>query len=208
MNVMNYQDYDVILNVFAAIENDKHEDAMQCLAGKFSSVVLKNTVSKNEYLEVYHRIKEGIPNAKFKILDLTTDGETFKANIKISGTHSNTIPSPKKGWKSLKPAGHKINKIVSSVEIVLHSNQIMEIRNLDENRGVIAGLLDELQLLPKNYSTKFLNWNADIYLTTFSGCRNYFHGTIVKFYTVSDTSHTHATAGFIGIKSNSIINNR
>lgn len=152
MNVMNYQEYDVIQHVFDAIEKEKMEEAQQCLDGNFKSIVLNKTVSRDEYLEVYRRIREGIPNVKFKIVDLSTDGETFKANIKISGTHTRAIPSLKKGWKAMKPTGKRINKIITSVEIVLRGNRIMEIRNLDEHKGVISGLLNELQILPKSYS--------------------------------------------------------
>lgn len=148
---MNYQEYDVIQHVFDAIEKKDIDDAHECLDGNFKSVVLNKEVKRDEFLEVYRRIKEGMPNAKFKIVDLTTDGETFKANVKISGTHSHSIPALKKGWKSIKPTGKRINKVISSVEIVLRGNRIMEIRNLDVNKGVISGLLDELQILPKNY---------------------------------------------------------
>lgn len=152
MNVMNYQEYDVIQELFDAIENENLVEAQECLAGNFSSVILKKSVKGEEFIEVYRRIKEGMPDAKFKIMDLTTDGETFKANIKITGTHSKTIPSLRKGWRSMKPTRKKINSVVTSVEIVLRGKQIMEIRNIEENKGVIYGLLDHLKLLPKGYS--------------------------------------------------------
>ncbi|MBK7289017.1 MAG: hypothetical protein IPI78_01535 [Chitinophagaceae bacterium] len=152
MNVMNYQDYDVILDVFKAIEKDKFDEAQECLDGKFSSVILKKTVKAEEYVEVYRKIKEGMPDAKFEIIDLTSDGETFKAKLKIKGTHTHTMPALTKGWKNMKKTGKKINKVVTSVEIVLRSDKIMEIRNLNPEKGVAAGLLDGLNLLPKGYS--------------------------------------------------------
>ena len=152
MNVMNYQDYDVILDVFKAIEKDKFDEAQECLDGKFSSVILKKTVKAEEYVEVYRKIKEGMPDAKFEIIDLTSDGETFKAKLKIKGTHTHTMPALTEGWKNMKKTGKKINKVVTSVEIVLRSDKIMEIRNLNPEKGVAAGLLDVLNLLPKGYS--------------------------------------------------------
>ena len=88
MNVMNYQDYDVILDMFKAIEKDKFDEAHECLDGKFSSVILRKEVKREEYLDIYRRIKEGMPDAKFEIVDLTSDGETFKAKLKIKGTHT------------------------------------------------------------------------------------------------------------------------
>lgn len=152
MNVMNYQDYDVIEHVFDAIQKEKLDEAQDCFDGRFKAVILKKEVATDEFLDVYRRIKEGMPDAKFKIVDLTTDGESFKANIKITGTHTHTIPSLRKGWKTMKPTGKKINKIVSSVEIILRGDKIMEIRNIEDDKGIIAGLLNELQLLPKSYS--------------------------------------------------------
>lgn len=152
MNVMNYQEYDVIQNLFNAIENENLQQAQECLAGNFSTMILKRTVSGREFLDVYSRIKEGMPDVKFTIENLTTDGESFKADVKISGTHSKTIPSLRKGWKPMKPTQKKLNSCVSSVEIVLRGQQIMEIRNVEMDKGVIYGLLDELELLPKNYS--------------------------------------------------------
>lgn len=151
MNVMNYQDYDVIMDVFKAIEKDKFDEAHECLDGKFTSVILEKKVSRDEYLDIYRRIKEGMPDAKFEIIDLTSDGETFKAKLKIKGTHTQTMPALKKGWKNMKKTGKKVNKIVASVEIVLRSDKIMEIRNLNPGKGIAAGLLDELNLLPKSY---------------------------------------------------------
>ena len=99
---MNYQDYDVILDVFKAIEKDKFDEAKDCLDAKFSSVILKKPVKAEEYVEVYRRIKEGMPDAKFEIIDLTSDGDTFKAKLKITGTHTHTMPALTKGWKSMK----------------------------------------------------------------------------------------------------------
>ena len=152
MNVMNYQDYDVILNIFDAIEKERMDEAQECLDGKFKSNVLKVEVNREEFLEIFSRIKEGIPDAKFEIVNLITNGESFKADVKISGTHSQTIPSLKKGWKSMKPTGKRVNWVVTSIEILIHANRIREIKNLDLDKGVIAGLLDELQLLPRSYS--------------------------------------------------------
>ena len=152
MNEMNFQNYDVIEQVFEAIAKEKLEEAQECLDGNFRSVVLKEPVSGHEFLDAYRRIKAGMPDAVFKIIDLTSDGETFKAKIKITGTHTHTIPPLKKGWKSIKPTGKKINKIVTAVEVVLRGDRILEIRNTGNSKGVVAGILDELKLLPKSYS--------------------------------------------------------
>ena len=152
MDEMNYQYYEVIEQVFNAIANKNIDKAQEYLDGNFKSVVLNKTVSGDEYLDVYRRIKEGMPDAKFQIKDLTSDGDTFKANIKITGTHSHTMPALRKGWKSFKPTGKRVNKVITSVEVVLRGNRILEIRNLEENKGVISGLLSELELLPKKYS--------------------------------------------------------
>ncbi|MBK8312300.1 MAG: hypothetical protein IPL04_16735 [Chitinophagaceae bacterium] len=51
MNVMNYQDYDVILDVFKAIEKDKFDEAKDCLDAKFSSVILKNLLKLKSMLK-------------------------------------------------------------------------------------------------------------------------------------------------------------
>lgn len=152
MNVMNYQDYDVIEHVFDAIQKEKLDEAQDCFDGRFKAVILKQEVKRDEYLDVYRRIKEGMPDAKFKIVDLTTDGESFRANVKITGTHTHSFPSLRKGWRAMKPTGKKINKIVSSVEIILRGDKIMEIRNIQDDKGIISGLLQELHLLPKGYS--------------------------------------------------------
>jgi predicted transcriptional regulator len=149
---MNYQEYDVIQELFDAIEKENLVEAQECLAGNFSSIILKKSVKGEEFIEVYRRIKEGMPDAKFSIVDLTTDGESFKAKIKITGTHSKSFPSLMKGWRAMKPTRRKVNTVVTSVEIVLRGKQIMEIRNIDEEKGIVAGLLDQLKLLPKSYS--------------------------------------------------------
>ncbi|HQV05416.1 MAG: hypothetical protein R2796_01575 [Chitinophagaceae bacterium] len=152
MNVMNYQDYDVILDVFKAIEKENFDQAKEYFDGNFKSVILNKPVKAPEYLEVYRRIKEGMPDAKFEIVDLTSDGETFKAKLKIKGTHSQTMPALTKGWKNMRKTGKRINRVVTSVEILLRSDKIMEIRNIDPEKGVAAGLLDGLNLLPKSYA--------------------------------------------------------
>jgi len=154
MNVMNYQDYDVILDVFDSFEKENPDQIQEHFDAGFRSVVLNETAKREEYIELYRRIKEGMPDAKFKILDLTSDGETFKAKIKITGTHSKTIPSLKKGWRPMKATGKKINKIITSLEFIIRNNRILEIKPVENRKGFFAGLLAELQLLPKSYSLK------------------------------------------------------
>lgn len=154
MNVMNFQEYDVIQELFTAIEKENLLEAQECLAGNFSSVILKKSVNGRDFLETYRRIKVGMPDAQFKIVDLTTNGDFFKAKVKISGTHTKPFPPLLKGWRILKPTKKKVKvkAILTSVEIILRGNQILEIRNEVEAKGVIAGLLDYLKLLPKSYS--------------------------------------------------------
>ncbi|MBI1341872.1 MAG: hypothetical protein GC171_02940 [Terrimonas sp.] len=152
MNVMNFQDYDVIFNVFQALEKRHMEAASECLDGNFKSEILKQPVGATQFLELFRRVKEGMPDARFTIEDLTSDGETFKAKIKISGTHTHIIPSLRKGWKALKPTGKRINKVEAAVELVLRGSRIVEIRNCESGKGAIAVLLQELELLPKSYS--------------------------------------------------------
>ena len=151
MNVMDYQAHDVIEDLFKAIENQDMALAQQCLTGNFSSVLLKKNVTGKEFLDMYCRIKEGLPDARFTIENLTTDGASFKANVKITGTHSKTIPSLRKGWHAMKATRKKVNSIITTVEIILRGHQIMEIRNTEKDYGVISGLLRQLQLLPKSY---------------------------------------------------------
>ncbi|MEO7444473.1 MAG: ester cyclase [Ferruginibacter sp.] len=152
MNEMNYQDYDVILDVFKAFQEQKMDEASNCLDPNFKSVILNEQVKKEEYVEMYRRIKEGMPDAKFTIVDLMSDGDVFKLKIKVTGTHTGVMPSMKKGWKTSKPTGKKINKIVTSLEIVLRGSNIYEIRNCVEGKGIVSGVLDGLHLLPKSYS--------------------------------------------------------
>lgn len=148
---MNFQDYEVILHVFEAMEKKKADEVRECFTGNFKSVILNEEVSVTQYLDVYNRIKEGMPDAKFTITDLTSNGDSFKANVKITGTHTHEFPPFKKGWRKLKPTGKKVSKTITAVEILLKGNRILEIKNLNSGNGVVAGMLDELHLLPKSY---------------------------------------------------------
>ncbi len=152
MNLMNYLDYNVVIDVFDALENEQYELAEKKLDNKFNSTILKKEVSKSEFVEMYRKIKEGMPDAVFSIENLILNGDSLIAKVKVTGTHTHQMPSLKKGWKASKATGKKVNKIVSTIEIIMKGSKILEIRNVVENKGIAAGILNELDLLPKSYS--------------------------------------------------------
>ncbi|MBS4043263.1 MAG: ester cyclase [Chitinophagaceae bacterium] len=152
MNLMNYLDYNVIIDVFDAFEKEEYDLAEKRLDNKFNSTILDKEVSKTEFVELYKKIKMGMPDAVFSIENLILNGDSLTGKVKITGTHTHPMPPLKRGWKSGKPTGKKINKIVSSIEVIMKGSKILEIRNVKEKKGVAAGLLNELDLLPKSYS--------------------------------------------------------
>lgn len=152
MNLMNYLDYNIIIDVFEALQKEDYELAEKSLDNKFNSSIHSNGVSKKEFVELFRNIKIGMPDAVYAIENLILNGDSLMAKIKIAGTHTHTMPALQKGWKSYKPTGKKINKIVSSIEVIMKGDKILEIRNNKENSGVAEGLLKELELFPKNYS--------------------------------------------------------
>jgi predicted ester cyclase len=152
MNLMNYLDYNVVIDVFEALQNEQYDLAEKRLDNKFNSIILNEEVSKSEFVAMYKKIKEGMPDAHFSVEDLMLNGDSLFAKIKITGTHTHKMPAFKKGWKSGQATGKKVNKIVSTIEVIMKGNKILEIKNVKQNNGVAAGLLNELNLLPKNYS--------------------------------------------------------
>ena len=151
MNAMNYQDPEVINEVFKDIQKGEFENADEKLTENFRATILDKEVSKEEYLDTYKCIKEGMPDAKFTLDNMSTDGDLFKAKLKIKGTHSQKIPSLRAGVKSIKATGKKINAVLGELRFRLRGERIIEIDSPEGKKGIMKNLLKHLNLEPKKF---------------------------------------------------------
>jgi predicted ester cyclase len=154
INAMNYQDPTVIDEVFKDIQKGEFESADEKLTDNFKSTIMDKEVSKEEYLETYKCIAVGMPDVKFSLNNMSTDGDVFKAKLRIRGTHTKRIPSIHGGVKSIKATGKKVNAYIAELRFRLRGEKIIEISNASEKKGVIKNLLRHLDLEPKKYISK------------------------------------------------------
>ena len=78
---MNYQDPTVINEVFKDIQKGEFENADEELTENFRATILDKEVSKEEYLDTYKCMKEGMPDAKFSLDNMSVTEMFLRQNL-------------------------------------------------------------------------------------------------------------------------------
>ncbi len=152
MNVYNLKNPNVIQDAFDVILTGNKDELSDVFSNSFKTSILKREVGLSKFVETFEKLKEAIPDLKVEVVDITTNGDTFKAKLKLSGSHTNELKSLKRGWHNMEATDTSFDKVMSKVEVSLKGNKVDEIRHLDEKKGIVSGVLKELDLLPKSYN--------------------------------------------------------
>lgn len=134
----------LINEVFTDIETGKFEKASAILSDDFRAVVLGKEVNRPMYISAYRSLLRGIPDLKFNVQNVRSNGNKVTAKLKVSGTNSHTIPALMKGWHEIPATNKKVEGFVTDIEITLKDDKIEEIRNANNSRGFFIGMLENL----------------------------------------------------------------
>ncbi|HEY2348828.1 MAG TPA: ester cyclase [Puia sp.] len=133
----------IVNEMFTDIERGKFDKANNLLSDNFKSTVLDKDVNKPAYITAYRSLLKGIPDLKFNVHSIRSDGNKVMAKLELSGTHSKAIPAIIKGWHEI-PATHKrIDNLVTDLEITMTNDKILEIKNAGSTRGLFKSLFED-----------------------------------------------------------------
>jgi len=96
----------LITEVFTDIEAGKFEKANAILADDFRALLLGKEVNRPIFISAFRSLRQGIPDLKFTIQNVTKVGDKLIAKLKITGTNSHSIPALMRGWHEI-PATNK-----------------------------------------------------------------------------------------------------
>lgn len=134
----------VVNEVFTDIESGKFEQANALLADDFKGMVLGKEVNRPVYISAYRSLRQGIPDLKFDVQHVKTEGSKVKGTVKISGTNTHAIPALMKGWHEIPATNKKVEGLVMDLEVTLKNDKIEGIKLSQNMKGLFATLLDNL----------------------------------------------------------------
>jgi len=141
----------LITEVFTDIESGKFEKANAILADDFRALLLGKEVNRPIFISAFRSLRQGIPDLKFTIQNVKTNGDKVTAKLKITGTNSHSIPALMKGWHEIPATNKKVDGLLAELEITLKEDRIEEIRNVKNTRGIFVSLLENLGLDYKKF---------------------------------------------------------
>lgn len=136
----------VLNEVFNDLEVGKFDIAEKKLSDNFCAEILGRKLNKTEYLHAYRSLLMGIPDLKLNLKDIKSEGNKVKAKLAVSGTNSRPIPAVLNGWKDISATNKTLDGFVSDLEIIMKDDRIVEIRNIDNHKGMFVGLIGKLGL--------------------------------------------------------------
>jgi len=134
----------VVNEVFTDIESGKFEQANALLSDDFKGMVLGKEVNRPVYISAYRSLRQGIPDLKFDVQHVKTEGSKVKGTVKISGTNTHAIPALMKGWHEIPATNKKVEGLVMDLEVTLKNDKIEGIKLSQNMKGLFATLLDNL----------------------------------------------------------------
>lgn len=134
----------VVNEVFTDIESGKFEQANALLADDFKGMVLDKEVNRPVYISAYRSLRQGIPDLRFDVQHVKTEGGKVKGTVKISGTNTHAIPALMKGWHEIPATNKKVEGLVMDLEVTLKNDKIEGIKLSQNTKGLFATLLDNL----------------------------------------------------------------
>jgi predicted ester cyclase len=141
----------LIAEVFTDIESGKFEKANAFLADDFRARLLGKEVNRPIFISAFRSLRQGMPDLKFTIQNVKTDGDKITAKLKITGTNSHSIPALMRGWHEIPATNKRVDGLLAELEITLKDGKIEEIRNVRHTRGMFVSLLENLGLDTKKF---------------------------------------------------------
>jgi predicted ester cyclase len=136
----------VVNEVFTDLQKGQFNRAGDLLADNFHSTILGKAVDKSGYISTYRAILQGMPDMKFHVQDVRTEGGKITVKVSLSGTNNLPIPALMKGWRQIPATHKKIEGLVAGLEVTLNGDKIEEIKSQGQEKGLFINLLDHLGL--------------------------------------------------------------
>ncbi len=135
----------IVTDAFTSLAKGNPEQAETVFADDFKSTILNNSVDREQYIEAFKTLKQGIPDLQINLHDLELTGNTVHAQMDLSGTHSKEMPSILPGFKQISPSGKKVKFENVELDITLKDDKIREIKSMPTGKGIFREVYAQLE---------------------------------------------------------------
>ena len=135
----------IVEEFLTAIENNDFTKADNFLSKNFKVTgVSPEPLGSNEFLGVHRAFNKGMPDFRFNHRVVEESGDRVFVRVQLTGTHTNTIPSPIPGVKDVPATNKQVKMPEEQVEFTVKDNKITKLNLKHVQDGGLIGILKQL----------------------------------------------------------------
>ncbi len=135
----------VLRSCLAAFEAGQFEDAAAYLADNFTfSGPVPEPVGKKEFVGLQSGLVKAIPDWKFNLHNVRSQGDTVTGVVQITGTHTNTLPALMPGASEVPATGRHVSLPEEHCQALVKDGKIVSFSTDKVAGGGVMGLIQQL----------------------------------------------------------------
>ncbi|HEY3344043.1 MAG TPA: nuclear transport factor 2 family protein [Anaerolineaceae bacterium] len=135
----------LLRDCFAALEAGHFEDAAGYLSDDFTfSGPVPEPVGKKEFVGLQTGLITGIPDWKFNLHNVRTQGDTITCTVQITGTHTATLPALMPGASAVPPTGKHFSLPEEPARVAVRDGKMTSLAVDQVPGGGVMGIFQQL----------------------------------------------------------------
>lgn len=101
-------------------------------------------IDKESFLALHGSFNKAMPDRRFILSDIHSEGKTVRAMVGMRGIHSGVLNMPNSGMQPVEPTHRPVDLPPTLMTFTLHDGKVSGIDALPPPGGGLSGLLDQL----------------------------------------------------------------
>jgi hypothetical protein len=136
---------DITNQVLDAIEKGRPRSAEKYYADNFKFTgPMSQAQDKEQYISTMEKITQGVTGWNFNRHDIRVDANTVMVPVRISGTHTRTLPSLGPGMPDLPASNRSFHLANEVIRVIFQGDRISEMHVDPVAGGGVSGMLEQL----------------------------------------------------------------